>query len=285
MKKLLNMTLALLLCCMVWTTFGAEEAAALHRGIDVSQWQGNIDYRKVRGSGVRAVYIKAGEGDGWVDPYFEKNYRRARQNRMHIGFYHYVTARTVSQGRRQAHFFATLLNEKDMYCRPAMDFEQVSGLSKEQANRIALAYLRELHRLTGYRPVVYSDDYDAETLWQSALSRYPLWIADYRRGSPSDMGGWRRWEGFQHSDKGQVPGISGMVDLDYFRDGMYLSPSERYKERPVVHYVKKGQGLREIARLYNTTELSLVELNRIDYPFILYTGNKLIVKKGRGKEK
>lgn len=295
MKKLLSIALVLVFCISGFTAapvFGASEESAnqksaelSHRGMDVSKWQGAINFREVRRSGIRVVYIKAGEGSRSVDPYFQRNYRLARQNRMHIGLYHYVTARTVSQARQQAHFFASLINEKDVHCRPVMDFEQVSGLTKIQANRIALAYVRELHRLTGYRPAIYSDDYDAITLWGNALTRYPLWIADYGKSAPSDLGPWERWEGFQYTDKGRVPGVSGLVDLDRFRDGMYLSPAERYRQRPVVHRVKKGEDLQHIARTYKTTELSIVQLNRIEYPFSIHAGQKLIIKAGEGRDK
>lgn len=297
MKKLLSITLALVFCCFTCfaalapsPVFGASEAERpasaeiSHRGMDASKWQGAINFREVRRSGIRVVYIKAGEGDHSVDPYFRRNYRLARQSRMHIGLYHYVTARTVSQARRQAHFFASLINEKNIHCRPAMDFEQVSGLTKVQANHIALAYVRELHRLTGYRPAVYSDDYDARTLWGKALTRYPLWIADYGKSAPSDLGPWERWEGFQYTDKGRVSGVSGLVDLDRFRSGMYLNTWERYRQRPVVHHVKKGENLQRIARKYKTTELSIVQLNRIEYPFAIHAGQRLIIKAGNRQD-
>lgn len=276
MKKCLSVIAALLLFI---SAAQPAFAAAEHRGIDVSQWQGAIDYRQVKDAGIRIVYIKAGEGAGSVDPYFERNYRAAKRSRLHVGLYHYVTARSVSEGRREAHFFASLINEKELACRPVMDFEQVAGLTKTQANRIALAYLRELHRLTGYRPAVYSDVYDARTLWNSAVSAYPLWIAEYGRQRPSALGHWNTWEGFQYSDKGRVPGISGMVDLDRFREGIYLNLAERYRHRPRVHHVKKGESLREIARRYHTTVLRIVELNRIDYPFSVRAGDRLIIKK------
>lgn len=276
MKKCLNVILALLLFL---SAAQPAFAAAERRGIDVSQWQGAIHYRQVKDSGIRIVYIKAGEGADSVDPYFERNYRGAKRSRLHVGFYHYVTARTVSQGRRQAHFFASLINEKEMACRPVMDFEQVAGLTKTQANRIALAYLRELQRLTGYKPAVYSDVYDAKTLWNKAVSRYPLWIADYGQERPSSLGNWDTWEGFQYSDKGRIPGISGMVDLDRFQEGIYLSLAERYQHRPRIHHVKKGENLQKIAQHYCTTVLRIVELNRIDYPFSVQPGDTLIIKK------
>ncbi len=226
MKKILSMVLVLVLCL---TLSQPAFAAVEHRGIDVSEWQGDINYRQVKDAGIRIVYIKAGEGSRSVDPYFERNYRNARKARLDIGFYHYVTARTVDQGRRQARFFASLIREKRMNCRPAMDFEQVSGLTRAEANAIAKAYMRELHRLTKCRPIVYSNAYDAKVLWDRELARYPLWIADYGPRRPSTTGNWKHWQGFQYSDKGRIRGIHGHVDLDRFKDGIYLKEREKHR--------------------------------------------------------
>ncbi|NBI62406.1 hypothetical protein D3Z38_04865 [Clostridiales bacterium] len=224
MRKILSMVLILAFCLSLpQPVFGAAE----HRGIDVSQWQGSINYRQVKNAGIRIVYIKAGEGSGSVDPYFERNYRAAKRAGLDVGFYHYVTARTVAEGRRQARFFTSLIQTKKMECRPAMDFEQVSGLSRDEANAIARAYLRELYRLTKCRPIVYSNAYDAHVLWDQSLTRYPLWIADYGVREPYTTGKWRHWQGFQYDDKGEVRGIHGHVDLNRFRDGVYLKDLEK----------------------------------------------------------
>lgn len=67
-------------------------------GIDVSHWEGRIDFFEVRRAGIRIVYIKASEGDRGVDPDFERNYREAQTAGLKIGFYHYLTARTVEEG-------------------------------------------------------------------------------------------------------------------------------------------------------------------------------------------
>ncbi len=275
MKRCLSIFLVLLLCLsLTQTVFAAE-----HRGIDVSQWQNGINYRQVKNAGVKIVYIKAGEGSRFVDPYFERNYRQARRHGLDIGFYHYVTARTVEEGRQQAHFFATLINEKRMECRPAMDFEQVAGLTKREANAIARAYMRELHRLTGYKPIVYSNAYDTQTLWEDSLARYPLWVADYGREAPYTIGHWKDWQGFQYSDKGRIRGIRGLVDLDRFKDGIYLKDHEKKRKRPIVYRVKWGDTLYRIARRHHTTVRRLMELNHITEPYLIFPGEKLIIKR------
>lgn len=70
------------------------------RGIDVSNWQGYIDYSEVKNSGVEIVYIKASQGDSIVDPYFQTNYNNAKANGLKIGLYHFLTATNVEEARR-----------------------------------------------------------------------------------------------------------------------------------------------------------------------------------------
>lgn len=276
MKKNLSVFLIALICLSAaQPVFAADQ----HRGIDVSQWQGSIDYDQVKKSGIKIVYIKAGEGSSSVDPYFERNYRQAKRYGLDIGFYHFVTARSVAQARQQAHFFATLISEKKMECRPAMDFEQVSGLTKKGANAIVRVYMAELEKLTGYRPAFYSNAYDVRVLWEKRLSKYPLWIAEYGSSQAPATGNWRTWEGFQYSDKGRIPGIPGLVDLDRFKDGIYLNHKEKTKERPVLYRVKSGDTLSHIALRYHTTVARLADLNHIKNPDLIHPGEKLIIRK------
>lgn len=63
-----------------------------YQGVDVSDWQGYIDYRQVRESGIQVVYIKASQGSNIKDPYFDINYENAKANGLKVGFYHFLTA-------------------------------------------------------------------------------------------------------------------------------------------------------------------------------------------------
>ena len=70
----------------------SQEDGELYNGIDVSGWQGYIDFSKVKNAGIEVVYIKASEGTRTKDPYFELNYENAKANGLNVGFYHYLTA-------------------------------------------------------------------------------------------------------------------------------------------------------------------------------------------------
>ena len=83
-----------------------------YEGIDVSNWQGYIDYARVKQSGIDIVYIKASQGTTRKDPYFETNYQNAKANGLKVGFYHYVTATTVEGARAEARFFASVISRK-----------------------------------------------------------------------------------------------------------------------------------------------------------------------------
>ena len=120
----------------------------IYKGIDVSEWQGNIDFAKVKEAGKEIVYIRAGQGFSYKDAKFERNYEQAKKNGLKIGVYHYVTARSVEDAKIQAKFFASLISNKQIDCKLAMDFESFGNLNSNQINEIALAYMRELENLT-----------------------------------------------------------------------------------------------------------------------------------------
>ena len=87
-------------------------SSTIYQGIDVSSWQGTIDFTQVKNAGIDIVYMKSSEGRSYIDPYFERNYQNAKANGLKVGFYHYVTARTVEQAREQANFFASVISGK-----------------------------------------------------------------------------------------------------------------------------------------------------------------------------
>ncbi len=251
------------------------ESQPVYDGIDVSVYQGDIDFAQARDSGVEVVYIRAGEGSDYVDPYFEQNAQRAGRAGLHYGFYLYVTARSEAQAREQAAFFAGLIREKGADCRPAMDFEDFSGLTRSQVNAIGLAFLEELEARTGVTPVLYTDAYAADAVWDAALGAYPLWAANYGVSQPDVTSGhWRGWSGFQYADDGRVPGIADRVDLDRFTAGVFSDGSAEHWR---TYTVRPGDTLWAIARRYGTTVEALVQANGIADPNLIYVGQVLRV--------
>lgn len=279
---LLSAALVLLTC----TSVSALPAASgeQRRGIDVSMWQGDIDFEEVAESGVDTVYIRSGLGCDYTDPYFEQNYERARAAGLNVGFYHYVTARTVSQAEYQAHFFVNTIQGKEFQCRLAMDFEDLTTLSAAEANEIGLAFIRKVEDLSGKGTVVYSDAYNAGAVFGGGLTEYPLWIAEYGVSEPSSAVNWDSWVGWQYSDMGNVAGISGPVDLDLYTDAMFLEepgsvpvpvPMPEPSVSVVEYTVKSGDTLWGIAEMYRTSVSAIVSENGIANPNLIYPGEVL----------
>lgn len=270
------------------------QANSTYAGIDVSKYQGYIDYAKVKASGIQVVYIKASEGTTIIDPYFRTNYDNAKSQGLKIGFYHFVRARNEEEAIKEATFFHSVIAGTSPDCRLAMDFEVFDGLGSQKINQISFAFLQKLEKLTKKECVVYSDEYNARTIFSRELAKaYPLWIAEYGVSVPTSTGNWEEWIGFQYSDKGRINGINGNVDLDKFRDGIFLSDNNVIPEpepnpdpeptpdpdgsNNIYYYVKRGDTLSHIALWYNTTVENLVRLNNIKNPDLIYIGQRLLI--------
>lgn len=304
-KRRLTGAAAVLLACIAALVFAALVPARAippsggrqYRGIDISEFQGEIDFEEVRRSGIEAVYIRVGAGK-YTDEYFAENYERAKAAGLKIGFYHYVTARSVEEGRRQARFFASLAAGREPDMRLAMDFEYFGSLSVSQINAISEAYLDELTALTKREAVIYSDLSNARNIFSRALAeKYPLWAAQYGADEPSANGKWREWVGFQYTDEGRVGGIYGNVDRNIFTEGIFLSDSGRIdgekrttvraRTRTLTVYVRAGDTLWAIAREYGTTVEAIARENRIVDPNRIFAGERLRITlpaRGSGEE-
>ena len=173
-------------------TISIAQENKLFDGIDVSSYQGTIDFNRVKASGIDVVYIKAGEGGQITDPYFKQNYLKAARAGLIFGAYYYVTAKNTSEAKAQANDFFNLIRATSFNARPAMDFEDFSGMEREDINEIGLTFLEELERLTKITPMIYTDASSAKTIWSDAFSKYPLWLADYseRDEFPPDITVW-----------------------------------------------------------------------------------------------
>ena len=162
-------------------------------GIDVSHWQGDIDFSAVKRDGISVVYMKSSEGKSFIDPDFEKNYSNAKSNGLKVGFYHYVTAKSVEVAKEQAIFFARVIAGKSPDCKLAMDFEDFGNLSINEINAISKAFLETLEKETGAQALIYSNAYSAKNIFSEDLTKYPLWVANYNVSSPSGNGKWDTW--------------------------------------------------------------------------------------------
>ncbi|WP_105204270.1 LysM peptidoglycan-binding domain-containing protein [Neobittarella massiliensis] len=291
MKKIFKKWAAGVLAALLTMIFAVPGAAAIspsspnqYPGIDVSSYQGDIDFAAVRAAGIQVVYIRSSVGSGFVDATFAQNYQRAKAAGLQVGFYHYVTARSEAEARQQAQFFVSTISGTQPDCRLAMDFESFGDLSVAQINAIGQAFIQTVAELSGKEVVLYSNAYTARTVWSPQMAAsYPLWVAHYGVDAPGDSGAWQSWVGWQYTSTGSVPGIGGNVDRDRFTDGILLSGSSIIPDPGLpeeVHdtcdyTVQPGDTVWGIARYFGTTVDCIAEINGLQDPSLIYPGQVL----------
>jgi lysozyme len=194
---------------------------AIH-GIDVSKYQGDIDWAQVKSSGVKFAYIKATEGGDHIDAKFQQNWNGAKAAGLPRGAYHFVYwCRPWHEEMR--HFIQTVPKDPDAL-PPVLDVEATPE-SKKCKRRLergpVVAEMREMLRAMerhyGKKPVIYStvDFYEA-ILSPNELEDYPIWIRSTKH-SPHVRYGSRNWHFWQYQSDAQIPGIVGNVDRNAFR--------------------------------------------------------------------
>ncbi len=286
-KIFLSILLVAIIVAISTQTFAfSQSSEKLYNGIDVSEWQGNIDFGEVARAGIEVVYIRASEGRGYVDPYFRENYEKAKANGLRTGFYHFLTATNVAEAKEEAEFFVSNIKGLEPDCRLAMDFEVFDGLSVSAINEISRAFLETVEKLSGKECVIYSDAYNARTVFSKELAEdYPIWVADYFVEEPESNDKWKFWVGFQYSDRGIINGIDGNVDRDYFTNGVFLNNVSQIPKDTVTDKnqefkyirVNRGETLSGIAIKYNTSYQYLARINSIANPNLIYVGQELKV--------
>ncbi len=276
---LLILSLFIVLC--IPTNVLAEERTSL--GVDVSEFQGDIDFKELKDAGYHYVYIRTGEGTSFTDPNFEENYTKAHQAGLEYGFYYFVTATDTTDAINQARRFASLIAGTDYTLRAAMDFETFGSLSKSEINEVAIAFMRELESLTTLTPILYSDANNVINTWSVELGKYPLWVAAYEGlTTPKDYilptnDIWPHWDCYQFTDELRVDGINGYVDGNLFTSTLLLKDEERKvtKTSCITYRVKPGDTLTLIADSFHSSIEAIIARNHIPNPNFIYVNETL----------
>jgi lysozyme len=193
-------------------------------GIDVSRWQGTIDWRAARAAGTRFAFIKATEGGDHSDPRFRENWAGARAAGIPAGAYHFVY--WCRPAHEQAHWFVQHIPQTNdnLTLPPILDVEWNGHsrtcprkVSREVAIEKMRVMLRELEQHTGRRPIIYTDiPFHKDVIeGTTEFEGYPFWIRS-TAARPEERYANRRWEFWQWTTTGRVPGIRGDVDRNAF---------------------------------------------------------------------
>lgn len=195
------------------TNSPTEPPAPGTRGIDVSHFQGQIDWPSVAGSGVEFVFIKASEGIDDPDPELETNWQGAGDAGLLRGAYHFFEP--ADSGTEQASFFLSRIGERTLELGAVLDVEKSGELTPEELSTQIRAWLDAVQTATGRQPMIYTNaDFWDDSVGSEAFSEYPLWIAEYEVEEPRLPMGWTSWAYWQDANNGSVPGISGDTDTD-----------------------------------------------------------------------
>lgn len=206
-----------------WATFtsggltGREKTPLLTgysvHGIDVSAYQGKIDWPEVAKHNVRFAFIKASEGATLRDPRFQRNWREARKAGILRGAYHYFQPNR--DGKTQADLFTRYVPIEPGDLPPVLDVEAANFHDVAVMRREVARWLRLVEANYGVRPIIYSNHGFYRRHLAGHFDKYPLWLAHYEVEKPVLPSS--KWIIWQHSDEAYVPGIRGVVDFNVFQ--------------------------------------------------------------------
>ena len=186
------------------------------KGIDVSVWQGSINFDKVKLSGIDFVIIKAGgsDDDFYTDSCFEINYNNAKKAGLKIGCYYIVGSNfdTIEKGTKNAEYFAKIIKGKSFDYPIFLDLELTSPAQKHGATSASIAFCDYLINL-GYYTGIYASSISGfkDRLDISRLGKYDKWVAQYDLEKPTYPPNCKIW---QYSSTGRIDGINCNVDMD-----------------------------------------------------------------------
>ena len=202
-----------------------------YNGIDVSEHQANIDFQRVKKSGINFVIMRAGIGHGRKDKYFEENYKKAKAAGLNVGAYWYSKALSVAESTSEAKYVLNALKGKKFEYPIYYDIEEKSLFQKGKklTSDIAKNFCKILES-NGYLCGLYASlSYYNNYFTDEVKKKFTIWVAQYNTRCDY-KGDYKIW---QKSSSGNIPGIKGRVDLD-----------ESYYDFPTLIKEKKKNGFK-----------------------------------------
>lgn len=266
------------------------------KGLDVSEFQGNVDWAQVKNAGYQFAMLRAGYGFRTPDQQFQRNASECNRVGIPAGAYWFCYALSPEDAKKEADGCLEVIAPYRLEYPICYDIEQASITYAEQngvtitpalATQIVKAFCSRIQE-RGYYAMYYSNQNFLETYLPSEMTqRYALWFARYgSRYDGLDYGIW------QYTSTGSVPGIAGNVDLDtgYVDYASVIrkaglnhldsKPTPPPKPTPpsadyITYVVQSGDTLSEIAERYGTTYQTLASLNQISNPNLIHPGQTI----------
>ena len=199
------------------------EGAPPYRYIDVSRYQGAIDWAQVAAAGYKGAMLKtvstnhklSKRADGlYIDPTFETNYKNAKAAGLDVGVYYYTYATSEAMADAELALVREAVRGKELTLPVAVDLESPSlaGMPYGNLSNLAAYHLEQIEKMGFYAQLYTYTSYANVHLDMARLSgRWDVWLADYTGKAPKVS---FKYNAHQHTSKGAVPGISGNVDLN-----------------------------------------------------------------------
>ncbi len=229
-KRLLLLTLAgaILLCGIavlllyhgvIWFQYPSKQIYPV-RGVDVSAYQGEIDWETLAGEDIRFAFLKATEGSTFVDKKFSYNWENAHKTGLRVGAYHYLSF--DSPGLSQAWNYINVVPKTEDMLPPVVDLELYGEYmkappSQEQTDKILGDLLAALEEAYGLRPIIYATHKTYDLYLKGGYRNYDIWIRNVLFYPYLSDG--RQWNFWQYSNRGRLDGYDGVerfIDLNVF---------------------------------------------------------------------
>ncbi len=199
--------------------FGVDLPDYKVRGLDVSQYQSRIDWQalksmKIKGDSLRFVFIKASEGENFVDKYFAYNWIESYKAGFLRGAYHYYRPDVAPEV--QALNFIDNVPKNEKMLPPVLDIEEKGEIDIEILTKNLQIWLNIIQKHYKKTPIIYSNRNFYLYFLKNKFNKYPVWIAQYQHldEKPLENIQWIFW---QHTCEAQANGITAKIDLDVFR--------------------------------------------------------------------
>lgn len=253
-------------------------------GIDVSAQQGQVDFKAVKKSGVDFVLIQAG-ADLKKDPFFEQNYKRAKEARLHVGAYWSSNAADPEAARAEAAACIEVLKNKkfdfpifySLDNNPKKQFFPFSK-GKEYCSQLITAFCTELEKAGYFIGFNIPSSYYKTHVEKELGEHYKAWITGPKTNIKFDI--------LQHSSSGRVVGVIGDANLNITKTDFSLMIVTRglngYEPEFIEYEMKKGDTLTAIAKEYKTTIQTLKKINNIEKVNLISVGDVLKIPRKDG---